>query len=293
MAISKVVYKSSSSATPVVWMDVTSVTATAADVASGKWFINAAGVLEQGTLSTSVPCTGLTLSQSSVTITDMSAYTLTATPTPNNTTDTVSWASSNTNIATVSGGVVTPLRGGSVTITATCGEQTASCSFTIRQYLTANMTYYYYFGKSTSADGDTLNVEGGTSTTTYGCSIITTGSGRYTRDANNYLSGGHAYPIMLPAGCTSIAITVPYQNIKVTVEWCNSTQGSGYGDSYIRLLSHEGSPWASAISNGDRTIPVPDVSGIDCFYVNAYRSSANGNLSQEILDEITVEALYT
>lgn len=240
-----------------------------------------------------VPCTALSLNQSSVTITDMSAYTLTATPTPSNTSDTVSWSSSDTNVATVADGVVTPVRGGSVTITATCGTQTATCAFTIRQYLNAGMTYYYYLGKATSADGDSLNIEGGTSTTTYGGTIITTGTGKHARDYQNYLSGNNAYPIALPTNCTSVAITVPYQNIKVTIAWCSSTMASGYGSNDIRCLSYEGSPWTSSVSAGNRTVSVPDVSGIDCFYVNAYRSTNDGGLSQTVLDEVTVEALFS
>ena len=49
MAISKVVYKSSANATPVVWMDATSATAAAADITSPKTAMLANGVVTTGT----------------------------------------------------------------------------------------------------------------------------------------------------------------------------------------------------------------------------------------------------
>ena len=49
MAISKVVYKSSSSATPVVWMDVTGATAAASDITSPKTAMLKDGVVTTGT----------------------------------------------------------------------------------------------------------------------------------------------------------------------------------------------------------------------------------------------------
>ena len=49
MAVSKVVYKSSANATPVVWMDSTPATATAADIISPKTAMLANGVVTTGT----------------------------------------------------------------------------------------------------------------------------------------------------------------------------------------------------------------------------------------------------
>ena len=83
--------------------------------------------VETITLS-SVPCTALELSQSTITFTAMNSVTLTATKTPSNTTDALTWASSDETVATVADGVVTCVGLGTATITATCGEQTATCS---------------------------------------------------------------------------------------------------------------------------------------------------------------------
>ena len=81
--------------------------------------------------TTTIPCTGITLSSNSLTFTNNDSQTLTATVTPSNTTDTVSWSTNSSSVATVSNGVVTPQSNGSATITASCGSHSASCSVTV------------------------------------------------------------------------------------------------------------------------------------------------------------------
>ena len=78
-----------------------------------------------------VPCTGLSVSSATLELEGIGdTGSLTATPVPSNTTDEISWASSDESVATVLNGVVTCVGVGSATITATCGEQTATCAVT-------------------------------------------------------------------------------------------------------------------------------------------------------------------
>ena len=81
-----------------------------------------------------VAVTGIALSESSITlVAGGEAATLTATVTPDNATDkTVTWTSSNTSVATVEDGVVTPVAEGTATIIARAGEQTAECEVTVK-----------------------------------------------------------------------------------------------------------------------------------------------------------------
>lgn len=79
----------------------------------------------------SVPCTGITLSAETLTFTAEGTQTLIATVTPDGCTDEIAWASDNSSVATVIDGVVTAVANGSATITATCGEYSASCSVTV------------------------------------------------------------------------------------------------------------------------------------------------------------------
>lgn len=78
-----------------------------------------------------VPCTGITLSSASLTFTGEDAQILTATVTPDGCTDVINWESGDTNVATVTNGVVTPVASGSCTITAICGEYSATCAVSV------------------------------------------------------------------------------------------------------------------------------------------------------------------
>ena len=86
------------------------------------------------TYNNPIPCTGLSLSPSSLTFeTAEETQQLTALKTPADTTDEVIWASSNTNVASVVNGAVTVHGIGTAVITATCGNQTASVSININR----------------------------------------------------------------------------------------------------------------------------------------------------------------
>lgn len=79
-----------------------------------------------------VPCTGVTLDKAVLTFDAAGTQTLTATVTPEDTTDTVLWSSDNTGVARVNNtGVVAAIANGSATITATCGAYSATCSVTV------------------------------------------------------------------------------------------------------------------------------------------------------------------
>lgn len=78
-----------------------------------------------------IPCTGISLSASTMTFTSEGTQTLTATVEPADTTDAVTWESNNISVATVSNGVVTAVANGSAVITARCGDFSASCAVSV------------------------------------------------------------------------------------------------------------------------------------------------------------------
>ena len=79
-----------------------------------------------------IEITGISLNKSTVTITEGETETLTATVNPSNATDqTVTWTTSDASVATVDGGVVTAVKAGTATITATAGGYSASCVVTV------------------------------------------------------------------------------------------------------------------------------------------------------------------
>lgn len=75
-----------------------------------------------------IPCTGIMLNKSALNFTGAGQQTIVATVTPANTTDTLVWTSSKPTVAAVANGVVTAYANGSATITATCGEYSATCA---------------------------------------------------------------------------------------------------------------------------------------------------------------------
>ncbi len=82
-----------------------------------------------------IPVTDITLSQSTMTLTEGESATLNATVSPDNATDkTVTWSSSNTNIVTVDAeGKVNAITPGNAVITATSGDVSATCNVTVEK----------------------------------------------------------------------------------------------------------------------------------------------------------------
>lgn len=95
------------------------------------------------TLTIVNPCTGIKLDRDTLTIARGETATLTATVEPADTTDKVVWSSADKTIATVENGVVTAFGLGETTITAACGDKTASCKVTVTKATIAGTADIY------------------------------------------------------------------------------------------------------------------------------------------------------
>ena len=81
-----------------------------------------------------IAVTGISLSQTSVSLEVGGKVSLTATVFPSDATDkTVTWTSSNSSVASVSGGVVTAAAEGTTTITASAGGKSAKCEVSVKR----------------------------------------------------------------------------------------------------------------------------------------------------------------
>ncbi len=78
-----------------------------------------------------VAATGISLDKTTASVAVGGTVTITATVTPEDSTDAVTWTSDDEDVATVKGGVVTGVAAGEATITAKAGDKTASCEVTV------------------------------------------------------------------------------------------------------------------------------------------------------------------
>lgn len=174
-----------------------------------------ANKIETITITEVIPCTGIALSDSTHAFTAIGATkTLTATVTPNDTTESVVWSTSNANVATVENGVVTCVGVGSATITATCGSQSATCAITSTLTINLKTGYAYDVGYS-AANTDIANGKdyvtqygsGSAKAITFASSTPTT-SGYFGYSSDGHTAFGQStYPVMLPLNTSKITFT--------------------------------------------------------------------------------------
>lgn len=96
--------------------------------------------------------TGISLNKTTATIQGADILTLIATVTPSDTTEKVSWKSSDETIATVKDGVVTAVSNGNCTITATIGSYSATCVITVENIVTKYSITRNLVGCTSSSD---------------------------------------------------------------------------------------------------------------------------------------------
>ena len=210
-----------------------------------------------------IPCTGISFSAASANVDYGGTYTVSYTVTPADTTDAIEWSSDNADFA-VNNGVVTIGAVGTATITAICGEYSATIT------LTSTATY-------DADDYDSADNMGLDYTSDY-CSLIK-GTDRYTlgrvsdtgyhtlwSDAETQAVGLTFCPAIIPPGSTSMKISYS-ASYATKVGFADMSQQSSVGYGAVKILDHD----SSAVSAATRTIIIP--SGVDGYYVSAYSSN--------------------
>ena len=108
---------------------------------------------EWGGSAQEIPVQSVSLSAVTMTLNESESKTLTATVLPANATDrAVVWSGLPTGFATVANGVVTGIKAGNCTVTATAGGKSASCAVTVKVVETAQLIY--------SLPGETVLTQG-------------------------------------------------------------------------------------------------------------------------------------
>lgn len=206
-----------------------------------------------------IPCTGIVLNKAETSMTSIgSTETLVPTLTPANTTDYIIWTSSNPDVVSVSGGVLTQQGIGTATITATCGEHTASCAVEAVNTLdfVYELTRYNHVSDQTGAD----------------YIYNEAGSGPYCAILSNTLTDKilrpgdvtpKKCPIIIGSGASKVSINVPAA-IRPTVWFLDSKTACDYSkshtgyDDYAKVISGDASAYDSNVPLGPRTIDIPE-----------------------------------
>ena len=206
----------------------------------------------------SVPCTGISFSQNTFSFTDYTSAEIEYTLTPSNTTDTMTWATSDNSVATVSGGVVTPAGLGTATITATCGTQTATATVTVAIVFTDTYAGNCKFGFDDSRNIITVGGSSGR------MSAYGTGDLETTYCAIN--TSSWAEPMH--------GIKLPANTVKVKISRNVNKGNLFYDQSYSA-----GIRWAHDVHNGDPDRPLA---------ITPVSSATEYNIRSTAVEEVAV-----
>ena len=235
------------------------------------------------TFGDNVPCTALSLSDATKTLSATGdSYTLTATPTPANTTDIVSWGSSDSDTVSVENGVITALKVGSATITATCGSQTATCEVTVN--VVPNFVAVGGFNPCKSGGGENAIVNNSTTSSNAGKNAIIAGNSSDTNVKTVDRSGSNVgdfrfVPVPIPTGAKKIKVESKYYkndtllSIKTRFIWFDSAATApGYSGAKALAGVTGTSDWDQDEFVTSYTATIPDTTDIDSFAIGILMS---------------------
>ena len=253
------------------------------------------------TFDDNVPCTGISLNSNTISFTEWDeTFQLTATLAPSNTTDNVTWSSSDDSVATVSSnGLVTSQNViGTATITAQCGNYSATCSVSsVVTFSGSDLLRKNDYGVVINASGtDAAKFIGGSyyALVCYGLSngLISD----YEVAVNSSATIGEPmYSIPIPTNATTLKITLPdttgtiIGSCDVSYHNAKALQTSVSGVAACKYVGHK-TYQSTSFGDSGTTLTVnltsekPNEADSICLYIKAASSTS----ASVITDPITV-----
>lgn len=248
-----------------------------------------------------IPCTGITLDQQTKALTSLIPFTIIATPAPSNTTDNVVWSSSDNTIATVVNGVVTPLKLGAVTITATCGLQSATCSVTINNVVPDYVAICGYepYRRSSSENSYAATTDKKTgSTETNGSFIIALNdpAESYPIETKDVDTSPYRFvPIRIPSGANYVKVSCDISTFYTRVLWFdadNKETQYNIGAKCISGKTASGFDQDSSVA-GPVIIEIPETAGINSVALAVALGGGNKRTKwQDYSENIVIAFMY-
>lgn len=252
------------------------------------------------TFDDTVPCTGISLNKSTSTIDGIGTTdVLTATVTPSDCTELISWESSDSSIVSVSNGVLTAVGFGSAVITARCGDFSATCSVAV----TVTPDYVLvagYIPERRTSTGSAATTGKVTSSSTVSNHILAQNSSDTSiypieSKSNVDTSPWRFVPIEIPNGVTKIKISTANQTttIKTRILFFNRNDAETQFNigAYCLYGNRADAGFDQADWAIEQTIDVPSVSGINSFGGLVYLKDVYNPINENYADLINVEFL--
>lgn len=246
-------------------------------VPNGKYITDGGAATEIGSVNVNVvEPTGITMSSATATVKEAETVSLKATVAPSNATKkTIVWSSSDTSVATVSGGNVTGIKPGTATITAATynGKYKATCKVTVTQ----NSSIVKPTGISLAQTSlELMEGETGTLTATVAPSNATNKTVTWTSDNTSVATvNGSGTVTAVSAGTATIkastfngftasaTVTVTGKQFKTIDHGVYLEKPSGWGDAYIYLFDSATNSTVGAAWPGTKMTDMGE--GIYCY----------------------------
>lgn len=207
-------------------------------------------------------CTDVEVTPSTISFNAIGATeTLTVVLTPSDTTDEVSYASSNENVATVANGVVTCVGIGTATITVTCGSASATCTVTANNMEYNDLDWNVGLPSEYSTDGLLMGIiDSSTGVVIFAGSDIAVSSTK----GEVWTDGLTVSAMRIPSGADTVKVTMEsFIGNSMRLQWFNS-KSKPYA-SFPNSIAYIGASSFAEIKAVGNTFTVPD--GADSFLV--------------------------
>ncbi len=224
---------------------------------------------------------GIKLNKTSATVSKGKTLTLKATLNPSNTTDKVTWKSSNTKVATVSAsGVVKGVKHGTCTITATINGKKATCKITVPKIKTTKISLNKTSANINTGKSVTLNCTINPANSDEGCKWSVSDSSIATISTN----GKKCTVKGKKAGTVTVTVTSGSKKATCKVKVTKVTEQP---DIYVIMNDDTDYKMASAFTIVNRKSKTLTVYSDGARLIDNDYSSFNRNLSMVDPDEVT------